>query len=89
MVESNPTGVMSTYLREKAVPGTAVEFSGPAGSFYLREIRRPLLFLAVPMGVLVWSYWTTLAWVASPSFAITLSRRRTACPVAPTPKSKV
>jgi benzoate/toluate 1,2-dioxygenase reductase component len=45
-VRNIPTGVMSTYLREKAVPGTPVEFIGPAGSFYLREIKRPLLFLA-------------------------------------------
>jgi benzoate/toluate 1,2-dioxygenase reductase subunit len=46
-----PPGVMSTYLREKAVPGTPVEFIGPAGSFYLREIKRPLLFLAGGTGL--------------------------------------
>ena len=34
------------FLRDKATPGTPVEFVGPSGSFYLREIRRPLLFLA-------------------------------------------
>jgi benzoate/toluate 1,2-dioxygenase reductase subunit len=51
LVRNIPTGVMSTYLREKAVPGTAVEFSGPAGSFYLREIKRPLLFLASGTGL--------------------------------------
>src|SRR5271156_837272 len=44
-------GMMSTYLREKAVPGTSVEFIGPAGSFYLREIKRPLLFLASGTGL--------------------------------------
>jgi benzoate/toluate 1,2-dioxygenase reductase subunit len=42
---------MSTYLREKAAPGTPVEFIGPAGSFYLREIKRPLLFLAGGTGL--------------------------------------
>jgi benzoate/toluate 1,2-dioxygenase reductase subunit len=42
---------MSTYLREKAVPGTPVEFIGPAGSFYLREIKRPLLLLAGGTGL--------------------------------------
>jgi benzoate/toluate 1,2-dioxygenase reductase subunit len=46
LVRNIPPGVMSTYLREKAVPGTPVEFIGPAGSFYLRDIKRPLLFLA-------------------------------------------
>jgi benzoate/toluate 1,2-dioxygenase reductase subunit len=42
---------MSTFLREKAVPGTPVEFIGPAGSFYLREIKRPLLLLAGGTGL--------------------------------------
>jgi benzoate/toluate 1,2-dioxygenase reductase component len=46
LVRNIPPGVMSTFLREKAVPGTPVEFIGPAGSFYLREIKRPLLLLA-------------------------------------------
>jgi benzoate/toluate 1,2-dioxygenase reductase subunit len=46
-----PRGVMSTYLREKAVPGIPVEFIGPAGSFYLREIKRPLLLLAGGTGL--------------------------------------
>jgi hypothetical protein len=32
---------MSTYLRENAVPGTPVEFIGPAGGFYLRDVERP------------------------------------------------
>jgi benzoate/toluate 1,2-dioxygenase reductase component len=44
-------GVMSTYLREKAVPGTPVEFIGPAGGFYLRGIKRPLLLLAGGTGL--------------------------------------
>jgi benzoate/toluate 1,2-dioxygenase reductase subunit len=43
LVRNIPSGVMSTYLRETAVPGTPVEFIGPAGSFYLREIKRLLL----------------------------------------------
>jgi benzoate/toluate 1,2-dioxygenase reductase subunit len=51
LVRNLPTGVMSTYLREKAVPDTPVEFIGPAGSFYLREIKRPLLFLAGGTGL--------------------------------------
>lgn len=44
-------GLMSTFLRERAAPGTKMEFVGPAGSFYLREIRRPLLFLAGGTGL--------------------------------------
>jgi benzoate/toluate 1,2-dioxygenase reductase component len=51
LVRDIPVGVMSTYLREKAVPGTPVEFIGPAGSFYLREIKRPLLLLAGGTGL--------------------------------------
>jgi len=51
LVRNIPPGVMSTYLREKAVPGTPVEFNGPAGSFYLREIKRPLLLLAGGTGL--------------------------------------
>ena len=51
LVRNIPRGVMSTYLREKAVPGTSIEFTGPAGSFYLREIKRPLLLLAGGTGL--------------------------------------
>src|SRR6202165_3976785 len=42
---------MSSFLRENAKPGTPVEFNGPAGSFYLREIKRPLLLLAGGTGL--------------------------------------
>src|SRR3984893_18510988 len=51
LVRNIRPGLMSTYLREKAVPGTPVEFIGPAGSFYLREIKRPLLLLAGGTGL--------------------------------------
>jgi benzoate/toluate 1,2-dioxygenase reductase subunit len=51
LVRNIPPGVMSTYLREKAVPGTPVEFTGPSGGFYLRQIRRPLLLLAGGTGL--------------------------------------
>jgi benzoate/toluate 1,2-dioxygenase reductase subunit len=44
-------GVMSTFLRDKAEPGSAMEFIGPSGSFYLREPKRPLLFLAGGTGL--------------------------------------
>jgi benzoate/toluate 1,2-dioxygenase reductase subunit len=42
---------MSSYLRDKAMPGNPVEFIGPAGSFYLREIKRPMLLLAGGTGL--------------------------------------
>jgi benzoate/toluate 1,2-dioxygenase reductase subunit len=51
LVRNIPPGVMSTYLREKSVRGTPIEFTGPAGSFYLREIKRPLLLLAGGTGL--------------------------------------
>jgi benzoate/toluate 1,2-dioxygenase reductase component len=51
LVRNIPPGVMSTYLREKAVPGTSVVFIGPAGSFYLRDVKRPALFLAGGTGL--------------------------------------
>jgi benzoate/toluate 1,2-dioxygenase reductase subunit len=51
LVRDIPPGLMSTFLREKAAPGTPIEFVGPSGSFYLREIRRPLLFLAGGTGL--------------------------------------
>jgi benzoate/toluate 1,2-dioxygenase reductase subunit len=51
LVRDIQPGLMSTFLREKAVPGTAMELVGPAGSFYLREIKRPLLFLAGGTGL--------------------------------------
>ena len=51
LVRDIPRGMMSTWLREAAAPGTPMEFTGPAGSFYLREVRRPLLFLAGGTGL--------------------------------------
>jgi benzoate/toluate 1,2-dioxygenase reductase subunit len=51
LVRDIKPGLMSTFLRETAQPGAAMEFVGPSGSFYLREIRRPLLFLAGGTGL--------------------------------------
>ena len=42
---------MSTFLRDRAQPGTPMEFTGPSGSFYLRDIKRPLLMLAGGTGL--------------------------------------
>ncbi len=50
LVRDIPHGMMSRFLRE-AQPGTGMEFSGPSGSFYLRDIKRPVLFLAGGTGL--------------------------------------
>jgi benzoate/toluate 1,2-dioxygenase reductase subunit len=51
LVRDIPAGLMSGWLRDAAAPGTPMEFTGPAGSFYLREVTRPLLFLAGGTGL--------------------------------------
>ncbi|MCK8786305.1 ring-hydroxylating dioxygenase ferredoxin reductase family protein [Roseomonas sp. NAR14] len=50
LVRDIPHGLMSSFLRG-AAPGTPIEFVGPSGSFYLRDARRPLLFLAGGTGL--------------------------------------
>ncbi|GJD47741.1 Benzoate 1,2-dioxygenase electron transfer component [Methylobacterium crusticola] len=51
LIRNIPGGAMSTFLSEGAAPGTALDLTGPAGSFYLREIRRPVLMLAGGTGL--------------------------------------
>ncbi len=51
LIRDIPRGQMSTFLKERAESGMAMEFTGPSGSFYLREIRRPVLFLAGGTGL--------------------------------------
>ena len=51
LVRNIPSGAMSSYLTDRATPGDAVTVTGPIGSFYLRDIRRPLLFLAGGTGL--------------------------------------
>jgi benzoate/toluate 1,2-dioxygenase reductase subunit len=51
LVRDIPHGVMSRFLRHHAVPGTPVAMAGPSGSFYLRDIKRPVLFLAGGTGL--------------------------------------
>jgi benzoate/toluate 1,2-dioxygenase reductase subunit len=50
LIKKIPGGVMSTWL-ERAEVGTKLELTGPLGSFYLREVQRPLLFLAGGTGL--------------------------------------
>ncbi|MDI3330996.1 MAG: benzoate 1,2-dioxygenase electron transfer component BenC [Micrococcus sp.] len=51
MVRITPQGAMSEYLRDRAQVGDTIEFTGPFGSFFLREPKRPLLLLAGGTGL--------------------------------------
>jgi benzoate/toluate 1,2-dioxygenase reductase subunit len=51
LVRDIPDGLMSGFLRDQATPGMAIALAGPAGSFYLRDIKRPVLFLAGGTGL--------------------------------------
>lgn len=51
LIRNTSHGVLTTYLRDRAQIGDAIEFNGPLGSFYLREIKRPALFLAGGTGL--------------------------------------
>ena len=51
LVRNIPGGLMSSYLAGKAAPGDQLTVTGPVGSFYLRELKRPALFLAGGTGL--------------------------------------
>jgi benzoate/toluate 1,2-dioxygenase reductase subunit len=46
-----PDGKMSSYMRDTAQVGEQFEITGPLGSFYLRDMQRPALFLAGGTGL--------------------------------------
>ena len=46
-----PGGAMSTYLVDRALVGDEITFSGPNGSFFLRQNEYPILFLAGGTGL--------------------------------------
>ncbi|ENW93062.1 hypothetical protein F904_03005 [Acinetobacter dispersus] len=46
-----PDGVMSNYLRERCHVGQTIMMEAPLGSFYLREVQRPLVFIAGGTGL--------------------------------------
>lgn len=50
LIKKIPGGLMSNWL-ERAEVGTTLQLTGPLGSFYLREVQRPLLFLAGGTGL--------------------------------------
>jgi benzoate/toluate 1,2-dioxygenase reductase subunit len=51
LLRNVPGGLMSSYLTGQAQPGDKVRLRGPQGSFYLRTVSRPLLFLAGGTGL--------------------------------------
>lgn len=51
LVKLSPGGVMSTYLTERAQVGDEISFTGPHGSFFLRETERPALLVAGGTGL--------------------------------------
>ena len=51
MVKLTDRGVMSEYLSERAAVGDSISFTGPHGSFFLRESARPVLLLAGGTGL--------------------------------------
>lgn len=51
LVKITDGGLMSEYLRDRAQVGDPLEFTGPFGSFFLRERKRPALLLAGGTGL--------------------------------------
>ncbi len=51
LVKLTPGGAMSTWLAEGAQVGDELTFTGPHGSFFLRETERPVLLLAGGTGL--------------------------------------
>ena len=51
LIRNVPGGLMSSFLTSLAKAGDSVTLAGPLGSFYLREIKRPLLLLAGGTGL--------------------------------------
>ncbi|WP_241622894.1 benzoate 1,2-dioxygenase electron transfer component BenC [Rosenbergiella australiborealis] len=51
LIKNVPNGAMSGYLTQQAKPGDTMTITGPQGSFYLREVTRPLLLLAGGTGL--------------------------------------
>lgn len=51
LIRNVPGGLMSSFLTGLAKAGDTLTLAGPLGSFYLREIKRPLLLLAGGTGL--------------------------------------
>ncbi|KAA0024755.1 benzoate 1,2-dioxygenase electron transfer component BenC [Antrihabitans cavernicola] len=51
LIKLTQGGAMSTYLADRAAVGDAITFTGPHGSFFLRESARPVVLLAGGTGL--------------------------------------
>lgn len=51
LIRNVPGGLMSSFLTGMAKAGDSMTLAGPLGSFYLRDIKRPLLLLAGGTGL--------------------------------------
>src|SRR5206468_931074 len=51
LVKLTPGGAMSDYLTQRAAIGDTITFTGPHGSFFLRDAQRPVLMLAGGTGL--------------------------------------
>jgi benzoate/toluate 1,2-dioxygenase reductase subunit len=51
LIRNVPGGVMSGYLADAAKPGDRLTLKGPLGSFYLRDVKRPVVMLAGGTGL--------------------------------------
>lgn len=51
VVRNVPNGKMSDFLSKAAKAGDKITFTGPFGSFYLRDVNRPVLMLAGGTGI--------------------------------------
>ncbi len=51
VVRNVPNGKMSDFLSKAAKAGDKMTFTGPFGSFYLRDVTRPVLMLAGGTGI--------------------------------------
>lgn len=51
VVRNVPNGKMSDFLSKNAKDGDKMTFTGPFGSFYLRDVARPVLMLAGGTGI--------------------------------------
>jgi len=67
VVRNVPGGRMSSYLLDAGKPGDEITFLGPFGSFYLRPLQRPALFLAGGTGIA--PFLSMLAVLAGQGFA--------------------
>ena len=51
LIRNVPNGLMSGYLTGAAKAGDSIKLAGPIGSFYLRDVARPVLMLAGGTGL--------------------------------------